>query len=206
MKNDLKILLTGFEPFGGEKENPTQIIAEELNGNIILGNKVIGRLLPVSVRRTKSELLKFLNEIKPDILINTGLNGRITDINIERIAINLIDARIPDNDGKQPIDMPIVSNGENAYFSMLPIRKIMEKLHKETIPSRISNSAGTYLCNYVMYLALEYAQRNNHLKKAGFIHVPFMHKQVLNRSNLPSLSIKTIKKAVEIAIIETISD
>lgn len=195
-----KVIVTGFEPFGGEKENPTRIIAENINGKNIAGKEIEGILLPVSVKRTAEALLKILQEKKPDILILTGLNGRINDINLERVAINVIDARIPDNDGVKPVDQIIVEHGENAYFSTLPIREIMNKLHENKIPASISNSAGTYLCNYSMYLALNYAKQNGYPKKSGFIHVPFLYDQVLDRAQFSGMSKEHLIDSIDISV------
>lgn len=201
-----KIIVTGFEPFGGEKDNPTKYIAENINGRVLSNGTVVeGILMPVSVKRTADMLISILEEKKPDILIMTGLSGKINDINLERVAINILDARIPDNDGNKPVDELIDKDGETAYFSTLPVRKILEDLHLNKIPASISNSAGTYICNYGMYLALNFAKKHGYPEKTGFIHVPFMHEQVLDRPALSSMDKDTLLKAVEISILSTLA-
>ncbi|AFK22546.1 pyroglutamyl-peptidase I [Pyrococcus sp. ST04] len=205
----MRVLITGFEPFGGDDKNPTQRIAQELDGNVIDGAEIVGRVLPVSVKRARPILEELLREIKPDIVINLGLAPTYSNIAVERIAVNILDARIPDNDGYQPIDEPIVEGAPLAYMATLPVRAIVKELRQNGIPARLSYSAGTYLCNYVMFLTLHFSKINGFPKKAGFIHVPYTPDQVVNKTFLagrstPSMCYELEVKAVKIAIKTTL--
>lgn len=201
----MKVLITGFEPFGGDNKNPTEIIAKTLNGKVINGAQIIGKILPISVKRAGPKLGRILNELKPDVVINLGLAPTYSNIAVERVALNILDARIPDNDGYQPIDEPIEKDASIAYFATLPVRAIVKELRDNGIPAVISYSAGTYLCNYVMFKTLHYSKLHDYPKKAGFIHVPYTPDQVVNKffllgKNTPSMCLETEIKAVEIAI------
>ena len=198
---NLKVLLTGYEPFGGHKKNPTMDIVSALSGKEIKGAMVYGKILPVSVKRAGPEIEKALSDIEPDIVISLGLAPSYTSITVERVALNIIDARIPDNDGAQPVDVPIVEGA--------PLREIVTELKERGIPTVISYSAGTYLCNYAMYRVLHYASIHGYPKSAGFIHVPYTPDQVVNRyfmigKNAPSMhldmEIEAVKIAIELAI------
>ncbi|AEC52126.1 pyrrolidone-carboxylate peptidase [Pyrococcus sp. NA2] len=196
----MKVLITGFEPFGGDDKNPTSEIAETLNGKKIGDAEVVSFVLPVSFKRAREKLIKILDEVKPDIAISLGLAPGRTHISVERVAINIIDARIPDNDGEQPKDEPIVEGGPVAYFATIPTREIVEEMKRNGIPAVLSYTAGTYLCNFVMYLTLHTSATKGYPKKAGFIHVPYTPDQVLEKRNTPSMSLDLEIKGVEIAI------
>ncbi len=200
----MKVLLTGFEPFGGDDKNPTMDIVDSLkSGNIY------GKILPVAVKRASKDLYKALDSIKPGIVINLGLAPTYSNIAVERIALNWIDARIPDNDGYQPKDKYIVKDAPLAYMATLPVRKIVESMNSAGIPARISYTAGTYLCNFVMFHTLHYSKLHGYPDKAGFIHVPYTPDQVIRKSFLlgkstPSMCLDYEIKAVKIAIEESI--
>lgn len=194
-----KLLLTGFEPFLSFTVNPTMRIVEELNGQEIGGYQVFGRVLTVDFASSGELLLKHMEEIKPDAVISLGLAGGRYKITPERIAINVKDGAA-DNQGHTPIDESIRLEGEPGYFSTLPIRQMVDQLIKEGYPAAISNTAGTYLCNNVMYEALHYAKTNNHEMKAGFIHIPASHELAIQHGKIPSWSHVDLKKSVEICI------
>ncbi|GAB6102552.1 pyroglutamyl-peptidase I [Thermococcus atlanticus] len=201
----MKVLVTGFEPFGGDDKNPTEIISKTLNGRNIHGAQITGKVLPVSVKRAGPELEQILEDVKPDIVINLGLAPTYSNIAVERVALNILDARIPDNDGYQPIDEPIEKDAPAAYFATLPVRAIVKELRDNGIPAVISYSAGTYLCNYIMFKTLHYSKLHGYPKKAGFIHVPYTPDQVINKffllgKNTPSMCLELERKAIEIAI------
>ena len=136
----------------------------------------------------------------PDIVISVGQAGGRSGITPERIAINIDDARIPDNETKQPIDIPIFEDGENAYFTNLPIKAMIEEMKLAEIPCSISNTAGTFVCNHVMYGILYMASKKYPNIKGGFIHVPYIPAQVLDKPNMPSMSIENIAKGLELCI------
>lgn len=194
----MKILITGFDAFGGEKINPASLILDKL-GDEIDGNKMEKLLLPTKFVGSADILEKKIAQTRPDIIISLGQAGGRSDITVERVAINIADASIADNDGKMPIDEKIRWDGENAYFSTLPIKAIVENLRKEEIPASVSNSAGTYVCNFIMYNDLYFADKYKNIS-AGFIHVPYLPAQVLDKRGMASMSIENMVKAIKIII------
>lgn len=199
----MKVLVTGFEPFGGEKVNPAleavKLLPKEINGA-----QVVVRELPTVFRKSLDVLFSEIEKENPDVVICVGQAGGRFAISVERVAINVDDARIPDNEGNQPIDQPIFPDGENAYFSTLPIKRIVEAIKKEKIPAEVSNTAGTYVCNHVMYGVLYYASRKKPNMKAGFIHVPYLFEQVVDKKNTPAMGLNEIVRALTIAIEQSI--
>ena len=173
----MKLLITGFEPFDKELINPSWEAVNSLNDNI--DNIIINKLqLPTVFKKSYIKLFEHIEKIKPDIVICVGQAGGRYDISIERVAINIDDARIEDNEGYKPIDEKIFEDGENAYFSSLPIKAIVQELKKFNIPASVSNTAGTYVCNHIMYALLYY----------------------INKPNTPYMDKNTIIKALEICI------
>jgi len=202
----MNVLITGFEPYGEEKYNPSGEIARKFNGKVIDDAKIFGFEIPVSFKRVGGVLAKLIDDVKPKIVINLGLAPRTTYIRVERVAINIMDAG-PDNDGYKAVDEPIIPNGPAAYFATIPVRKIVEAVRNEGIPASISNSAGTFLCNCTMYHTLHYITVNNLDAIAGFIHIPYTLEQAAKKPPKsflgmppPSLPLNAIEKAVEIAI------
>ncbi len=190
------ILLTGFESWGDVPSNPTSEVVKQL-----VSDEVVGEVLPVSFKRAGERLEKLLREIRPKVVLNLGLAHERPVIRVERVAINLIDAKIPDNDGEQPVDVPIDPDGPRCYFSTLPTRKMVEALRREGIPAFLSYSAGTYLCNYVMYKTLRFLDVTGLRASAGFIHIPYSSEMASKMDKpVPSLPLSTIKRAVQIAL------
>ncbi|TYP49795.1 pyroglutamyl-peptidase I [Thermosediminibacter litoriperuensis] len=199
----MKVLVTGFEPFGGEKVNPA-LEAVKLLPKEIKGARVVVRELPTVFGKSLDVLFNEMEKEKPDVVICVGQAGGRYAVSVERVAINVDDARIPDNEGNQPVDQPIFPDGENAYFSTLPIKRIVEAIKKEGIPAEVSNTAGTYVCNHVMYGLLYYASRKRPDIKAGFIHVPYLFEQVVDKKNTPAMGLNEIVKALTVAIEQSI--
>ena len=199
----MKILITGFDAFNGEKINPASLILEGLADEID-GHEIEKLLLPTAFYKVASMLEERIEKYQPDIIISLGQAGGRIDITVERVAINIADASIADNDGKTPIDEKIREDGENAYFATLPIKAIVENLREAKIPASVSNTAGTFVCNYVMYTDLYLAQKNKNIS-AGFIHVPFLPAQVLDKRGMASMSLDDMLRAVEIIIKTSIS-
>lgn len=195
----MKVLVTGFEPFGGEKINPS-FEAVKLLPDSIDGVSIIKRQVPTVFRKSIEELKRLIEEIKPDVVLCVGQAGGRSEISIERVAINIDDANIKDNEGNQPVDEIIFEDGENAYFSNLPIKALVEKIKEAGIPASISNSAGTFVCNHIMYGLLYLIDKKYPHIKGGFIHVPYLPKQVVNKRNTPSMSLDNIKEALILAI------
>lgn len=194
----MKILITGFDAFNGEKINPSSLILERLADNID-SHKIEKLILPTAFYKVQDLIEEKILAYKPDIIISLGQAGGRSEITVERVAINIADASISDNDGKKPIDEKIRLDGENAYFSSLPIKAIVENLRQAEIPAAVSNSAGTYVCNFVMYNDLYLAEKYNDMS-AGFIHVPYLPAQVLDKRGVASMSLEEMVKAVEIII------
>ncbi|MCI5839283.1 MAG: pyroglutamyl-peptidase I [Peptoniphilaceae bacterium] len=194
----MKILITGFDPFGGEKTNPAIESVKRISEDI--ENAEIKKLeIPTVFHKSAQVLEEAIKDFKPDAILCVGQAGGRYDITVERVAINQDDARIEDNEGNKPIDIPIRKDGKNAYFATIPIKRIVEEIKKENIPASVSNSAGTFVCNHIMYQALYLSEKYN-IKEAGFIHVPFLPEQVVDKPNTSSMSLENIVKALNIAV------
>lgn len=199
-----KLLLTGFEPFMKFTVNPTMKIVEDLNGETIGDYEVIGKIMSVDFNSSGKQLLAHIEEIQPDAVISLGLAGGRYKITPERIAINFKDGDA-DNEGNTPIDEVIVENSEPAYLSTLPIRAMVNKLQEKGFPAEVSNTAGTYLCNNVMYEGLHYAKKQKRPILAGFIHIPASHELAIQHGNIPSWSHEDLKNSI-ICCIEVLAE
>ncbi len=201
-----KLLITAFEPFDGEKINPSLEAARFVSRLKFRGARINALELVVERHRAIDAALAEIRRLRPDAMIMLGEAGERFSINPERIAINCDDFRIPDNAGNQPVDEPIVKRGPAAYFSALPIRAIVNRLIESNIPAAISNSAGTYLCNRLFYSVMHCIKDEGLPTKAGFIHLPRLHEQVAGkRGNNPSLSRETIFEAVRLSVEVTLA-
>ena len=218
----MKLLLTAFAPFDGERINPALEAVKLVKDKI--GNLLIVKLeVPTVFGKSIDTVREAIEREKPDFVLSIGQAGGRAEITPERVAINLDDARIPDNEGNQPIDEAIFPDGENAYFSTLPVKAMVEAIRKEGLPSSLSNSAGTYVCNHLMYGVLYYLNKKHSLKKksytkrdtssllfseeerssvvkAGFIHVPYIPEQTKNKKEMPALELSEIVRGLEAAI------
>lgn len=195
----MKILVTGFDPFGGEAINPA-IEAVKLLPDTIEGAEIIKLEIPTVFHKAADVMYEKIKEVQPDVILNVGQAGGRTTITPERIAINEDDARIPDNDGNQPIDQPIREDGDAAYFSSLPIKAMVAKMKEGGIPASISNTAGTFVCNHIMYQTLYLIANEFPNTVGGFIHIPFMTEQVIDKPNEPAMALKDIARGLELAI------
>lgn len=195
----MKVLVTGFQPFGGEKINPA-LEAVKMLKDEIAGAKIIKLELPTVFVKSREKLEEALEKERPDIVICVGQAGGRDKISIERVAINIDDAGIPDNEGNQPVDKAIFEGGDKAYFSKLPIKRIVNKLKENKIPAEISNSAGTYVCNHIMYSLLYNIDKKYPNMKGGFIHIPYIPEQVIDKRMAPSMSLDYIVKGLTIVI------
>lgn len=193
-----KLLLTGYEPFLDFKTNPTESAVKYLDGQTIGDYKITGRVYPVVFDEIKSLIQEDIDTIQPDAVINLGLAGGIHTIDLERIAINCRDGK-EDNSGYKPDGEKIETEGADGIFSTLPLKKLEKTLLESDIPARITNSAGTYLCNNLMYSTLYYLQNNNMNVPAGFIHTPANH-EIGSALQKPSWSQKDINDAVKLII------
>lgn len=197
----MKILVTGFQPFGGESMNPAYE-AVKLLPQQIDGAALIKKEIPVVFDEGAEVVRQIIQEETPDIVICVGQAGGRAGITPEFVGINYADARIPDNAGNAPMSQPIKLDGENAYFTGLPVKAMVTAMKAENIPAAISYSAGTYVCNDVMYQLLYYINTEFKDKniRGGFIHVPFCDEQVVNKPGTPALSLTTITRGLELCI------
>lgn len=198
----MKVLITGFEPFGGEVTNPAYEAVKGLPDQIS-DIQIIKSEIPTAFHVSIQKIEALIKTHLPDVVICVGQAGGRSNITIERVGINVDDAGIPDNLGKQPIDEAIYLEGPAAYFSTLPIKAIVKALRENGIPAAVSNSAGTYVCNHMMYGLLHVLNTTYPSVKGGFIHVPYCESQVVDKPNMPSMNLSSITKALEIAIQRT---
>jgi pyroglutamyl-peptidase len=173
------VLLTGFDPFDGAAINPSWEAVRRLDGWSGDGFRVVARELPCVFGRAAEALLAAVDEIRPDVVIAVGQAGGRPEISIERIAINVDDARIVDNIGQQPVDVPIVADGPAAYFTTLPIKAMVAAIRSQGLKAGVSQTAGTFVCNQVFYALMHHVrgEARSQPVKAGFIHVPFLPEQ-----------------------------
>lgn len=171
------ILVTGFEGYGGRKDNPSASVVAELDGADVEGMAVQGKLLPVDLASVRQAIPELIDELKPEIVVSFGLWPGEQVIRLERVAINCADFELSDNTGLKAKE-PVIVGGETAFFTSLPIDEIERAIRDEGIPCRRSGSAGTYLCNATMYLALAACAQRHPSTRAGFIHLPYLPGQV----------------------------
>lgn len=195
----MKCLVTGFDPFGGEKINPAYEVVDRLPDKID-DVELVKLEIPTQFGLAVSIVTEKINEIKPELWLGVGQAGGRAGISVERVAINIMDARIPDNAGYQPVDEFIDDHGPAAYFSTLPIRKIVAALWENKIPATISNSAGAFVCNHLMYGILHACANQPGSFMGGFIHIPYLPEQVVEKSSQPSMSLEMSTRAIEIAL------
>lgn len=206
-----RVLVTGFEPFRKENSNPTERLARAFEGRSIGESMVTGRVLPVSYRRVGTSLRLILKKEKPEVVVATGLWGGRTDVTVERVAVNIMDARIPDNDGFSPKDSKVVKGGPAAYFSTFPYTRIVADMRRDEVPATLSYSAGTFICNALLYHLLHYAHRHGIPKLGGFLHVPNLPTDVVSKEGAfgmskPSMSFTLMEKAVEVAVLDSLDE
>lgn len=201
----MKILITGFDPFGGESINPAWEAVRAIPTDAVEGVTIITRQIPTVFRKSIDKVVEIAKECNPDIILCVGQAGGRFDMTVERVAINVDDGRIKDNEGNQPIDLPIYADGESAYFSSLPIKAMVAEMQKSECPASISNTAGTFVCNHIMYGTLYHIAKNNIAKKGGFIHVPYIPEQVIDKKNTPYMETSRITKSL-IACVKAIKE
>ena len=196
----MKLLLTAFDPFGGERINPALEAVKKVADKI--GSiEVIKLEVPTVFRKSIALVQAEMDRLAPDCVLCIGQAGGRFDVTPERVAINIDDARIPDNEGNQPLSIPIFADGENAYFTNLPIKAMVQAIRDVGLPSSVSNTAGTFVCNHLMYGVLYHINRAHPEMRGGFIHVPYIPEQVANQaSSVPYMALADITRALEAAI------
>ena len=195
----MKILVTGFDPFGGEKVNPALEAVKSLPSEIH-GAEIHWVEIPTVFYKAADVLETAIARYQPDVVFCIGQAGGRASLTPERVAINQDDARIPDNQGNQQIDTPIRLDGQAAYFSTLPIKAMVQAIKEEGLPATVSNTAGTFVCNHLMYQALYLADKKFPHMRAGFMHIPYMTEQVINKPNTASMSLTDIVRGIQVAI------
>ena len=195
----MKVLLTGFDPIGGDKVNPAEEAVKMVSDNIN-GAQIIKITIPTVKTKSVQVIEQAIEKHNPDIVISVGQAGGRFDITCERVAINIDDFRIEDNEGNQPIDQIIQKDGQPAYFSNLPIKAMVKHMNENKIPASVSNTAGTFVCNHVMYGILYMIDKKYPDIKGGFIHIPYMTSQVIDKKGMPFMSLEEIVKGLELAI------
>jgi pyroglutamyl-peptidase len=197
------VLLTGFEPFGDESINPSWEAVRALQGARISGHRIEARCLPVVFGAAIKQLRKAITETKPALVVCVGQAGGRARLSLERVAINVDDARRPDNAGNAPIDAPIVADGPAAYFTSLPIKRLRQALQRAGIPAEVSQTAGTYVCNHVFY-GLMHALRSKRGLRGGFVHIPYSPDQAARHPGAASLPTGAVIEALRIIVRTTL--
>lgn len=200
----MKVMVTGFEPFGGESTNPSWEAVRGLPEEIG-GAEVVKYKLPVTFKGVRELIPKLIVKERPDIIILTGQAGGRVNITVERVAINVMDSENPDNEGYRPEDEPVFEGAPAAYFATIPVKKVVSAIRNAGIPASISNTAGTYVCNAAMFTALHTVEVAGMETTVGFIHVPFSFEQALHKPR-PSMPLEVIRRAIETAVRASLSD
>ncbi|WP_192988119.1 pyroglutamyl-peptidase I [Carnobacterium mobile] len=195
----MKVLVTGFDPFGGEEINPALEAVKGLE-DTIKGAEIKKLEIPTVFGKAAEVVKSAIEEFHPDVVLNVGQAGGRFALTPERVAINVDDARIPDNEGNQPIDAAIQEQGDAAYFTQLPVKAMVTAIKSAGLPGAVSNTAGTFVCNHIMYqvqylIATKYPEI-----KGGFIHVPFIPEQVVDKAGQPFMNLSDMTKGLTAAI------
>lgn len=195
----MKVLVTAFDPFGGESINPAQQAVEQLPD--VIGIHQIHKLIvPTVFGRAAEMVIREMDMIRPDAVVCVGQAGGRKAVTPERVAINIMDANIKDNEGNQPQDEMIVSGGPAAYFSTLPVKEMVRAIRNVGLAAEVSNTAGTFVCNSLLYSVLHHAASGMPETRAVFIHVPYIPQQTEGRENVPSMPLEDIVRALSAAI------
>lgn len=191
------VLVTGFEPFGADSINPSWMAAQALHGRVVAGHRVVGAQLPTVFGAAIDTLGEQLRRHRPVLVIATGQAGGRAALSLERVAINVNDARIPDNEGAQPVDTAVIADAPAAYFTTLPIKAMLAALLDAGIAAEVSQTAGTFVCNHVFYGLMHLLATQPELRhtRGGFIHVPWLPGQ-----GQPSMSLDRLVAGLKVAI------
>ena len=198
-----RVLVTGFMPFGGERTNPSWEIVKALP-EMISGYRIEKLRVPTVFGNAIDATTKAIDAMQPEIILCFGQAGGRTQMSVERVAINIDDARIADNAGNQMIDQPIRADGPAAYFCTVPIKAMVAAMRKAGVPAEISNTAGTFVCNHLIYGVLHHITSHTQTTRAGFVHVPFLDSQVVDKAGMASMSLPTMVAGANAAIVAAI--
>ena len=195
-----KVLVTGFEPFGGEPINPAGEVLKLLEGKTVEGCQIVTKEIP-TVRFLSLEMLRSaVAREDPMIVISLGQAGGRSEITPERVAINVDDFRIPDNAGNQPVDEPVIEGAPTAYWSTLPVKSMVRAIRDAGIPASVSNSAGTFVCNHLFYGLMHLLAEEGNARRGGFIHIPYMAEQARRLGEENGLPVAMMARGIEVAI------
>jgi pyroglutamyl-peptidase len=194
------VLVTGFGPFGGEPINPALEAIKRLDGRIIEGCRVVTGELPVARFRSIEAIIRLIGESDPQLVLAVGQAGGRLEITPERVAINVDDYRIADNDGQQPIDEPVVPGGPAAYLSTLPIKAMVRVMRGAGVPASVSNSAGTFVCNHLFYGLMHHLAQSGNAIRGGFVHIPYLPEQAARLGAQPSMAVQTVERGLTLAV------
>ena len=195
----MQALVTGFDPFGGDEVNPSSLAVGKLKKRIG-GIAVHTAQLPTSYANSAKVLRAAIEQARPDIVLCVGQAGGRTELCLERVAINIQDARIRDNDGNQPIDVPVVPDGPAAHFTTLPIKACVAAMRKAGLPAAVSNTAGTFVCNHIFYALMDLAAAHPIPMRGGFLHIPYLPEQAARLGGAPSMALDDIVRGIEIIL------
>jgi pyroglutamyl-peptidase len=196
----MKVLVTGFDPFGGDKVNPAYEAVKKMPDEIA-GAEIIKLEIPTVFGKSGAVLKEAIQQHQPEVVICVGQAGGRAAVSMERVAINLAEARIPDNEGNQPFDTALEEDGETAYFTSLPIKAMVKNINDHGLPAYISYTAGTFVCNDIMYRLLYMIDKEFPTIRGGFIHVPFSPDQVIDRPvGTPAMSLEDIAASLTYAV------
>ncbi|MEP6484757.1 MAG: pyroglutamyl-peptidase I [Rudaea sp.] len=193
-------LVIGFEPFNGDTVNPSQKIVDALHGEKIANHAIVGAVLPTAFVAAFAALMELLETHRPNLVLALGQAGGRAGISLERVAINLIDARVPDNAGDQPVDIAVIDDAPNAYFSTLPIKAMLRQLQMRGIPAAISNTAGTFVCNQIFFALAHLGATQYPKMRSGFVHVPYLTEQAKLHSDSAFMELQTMIEAARICL------
>ena len=192
------ILLTGFDPFGADTVNPSWLVAQALDGQRIAGHRVVAAQLSTVFGKSLRQLEALVATHRPALVVCLGQAGGRNALSLERVGININDARIPDNAGQQPVDTPVVPGGPAAYFSSLPVKAMLQGVRRAGVPCEVSQTAGTFVCNHVLYGLLHLLQSqggDGAGVRGGFVHVPWLPDQ-----GAPHLALRDMVRGIHAAL------
>ena len=198
-----RVLVTGFTPFGGEDTNPSWELVKQLPDNIA-GYHIEKLRVPTEFGKAIDVAAKAIDKLQPQVVLCFGQAGGRTRMSVERVAINVDDARIADNAGRQIIDEPIRANAPAAYFCTVPVKAMVAGMMRAGVPAEVSNSAGTFVCNHLIYGVLHHIATQGYAVRAGFIHVPYMESQILDRRDTAAMSLPTMIAGAKAAIMSAV--
>lgn len=190
------ILLTGFEPFAGDSINPSWEAVRQLDQHRLGEHSLVAVQLPCVFGDAITQLQAAIDRVQPELVLCVGQAGGRSALSLERVAINLDDARIEDNRGQQPLDRPVIDGAPAGYFSTLPVKAMVQAARDAGIPAEVSYTAGTFVCNHVMFGLLHHLAAHHPASRGGFLHIPWLPQQVVQRPGGASMGVELVVKGI----------